>query len=120
MNYPDVVNRSELCIIDEFEIAVMNNTNVAWWTDVLSKPKMRTYVKFKIKITSEKYRESTNISRSQHSLLAQLRTGTLRLEIELGRFRNIKPDGRFCKFCNNGDTEDEFHFISKYKLHDGL
>ena len=54
-----------------------------WYNTVGNKPKLRNYVKFKQNINVEDYVIS-NISRSQRSLLAQLRMGILPLNIETG------------------------------------
>ena len=62
------------------------------------------------------------MSRKQRTLLAQLRLGILPLEIETGRFRNVKDavtgnfrklreDERICKICEMNQVENEFHFI---------
>ena len=46
------------------------------------------------------------------SFIAQLRTGTLPLHIETGRYRHVKPEKRFCFICNEKDSvEHELHFL---------
>ena len=56
-----------------------------------------------------------NSLRSQLSLIAHLRSGTLPLNIETIRFgRFHKPQDRLCKFCNA--VEDEDHFVFECKL----
>ena len=52
-----------------------------------------------------------NLTPSERSFLAQIRSGTLPLEIETGRFRNIRVEDRLCKLCDLNVTEDETHFI---------
>ena len=84
--------------------------NEKWKTDILSKPKLRTYVTFKSVLQTEEYLRN-NISRHKRSLLAQLRLGILPLEIEVGRFRNIPVENRLCKCCDNNVVENEFHFV---------
>lgn len=49
--------------------------------------------------------------RKNRSLLCKLRLGTLDLEIEKGRRRNIPREERVCKLCTSGNVEDEVHFI---------
>ena len=51
-----------------------------------------------------------NLSPAERSILAQYRTGTLSLQIELGRFSQTKLEERLCKICNNECVEDELHF----------
>ena len=52
-----------------------------------------------------------NLNRSHRSLLAQIRSGTLPLEIETGRFRGTKLEQRICKLCDDDQIESEIHFI---------
>ena len=84
--------------------------NEKWKTDILSKPKLRTYVTFKSVLQTEEYLRN-NISRHKRSLLAQLRLGIPPLEIAVGRFRNIPVENRLCKCCNNNVVEIIFHFV---------
>ena len=84
--------------------------NQKWKTDILSKPKLGTYVTFKSVLQTEEYLRN-NISRHKRSLLAQLRLGILPLEIKVGRFRNMPVENRLCKCCDNNVVENEFHFV---------
>ena len=84
--------------------------NEKWKTDILSKPKLRTYVTFNSVLQTEEYLRN-NISRHERSLLAQLRLGILPLEIEVGRFGNIPVENRLCKCCDNKVVENEFYFV---------
>ena len=52
----------------------------------------------------------TPLTRSQRSLIAKLRSGTLPLAIETGRYTQVPPNERLCHSCNNG-VEDELHFL---------
>ena len=84
--------------------------NEKWKTNILSKPKLRTYVTFKCVLHTEEYLRN-NIFKHKRSLLAQLRLGILPLEIALRRFRNIPVENRLCKCCDNNVVENEFHFV---------
>ena len=53
---------------------------------------------------------TADLNRIVKSFVARLRTGTLLLMIEVGRFRNIPVENRVCPVCNNG-IEDEIHFL---------
>ena len=44
-------------------------------------------------------------------ILAQLRGGTARLEIETGRWRGVKREERFCKNCQSGEVENVEHWL---------
>ena len=92
-----------------------------WENELTSKPKLRTYRKFKFNYNLETY---LNICMQKYnrSLLCQFRIGILPLNIETGRYKNIKdnvtgrfrklrPEERICDVCNLNETEDEFHFL---------
>ena len=92
-----------------------------WKMSMLSKPKLRTYIKFKSVFQTEPY-VKCNISKYKRSLFAQFRIGILPIELETGRFRNVKDtntgkfrkviaEERLCKICNTGLVEDEEHFL---------
>ena len=52
-----------------------------------------------------------NLSRQQRSFLAQLRSGSLPIHIETGRYIGLTVDKRICKFCTSGSVETEYHFL---------
>ena len=54
---------------------------------------------------------SMNMSKHLRSLLTQLRSGTLPLEIETGRHYGITREHRICKQCNLNVIENEQHFF---------
>jgi hypothetical protein len=45
-------------------------------------------------------------------LLTKLRSGTLKLNIELGRYNNTPRESRLCLCCNMNVVENEYHFHS--------
>ena len=51
------------------------------------------------------------LTRDQRSALAKLRSGTLRIALETGRYRQIPPSERVCKQCDLNTVEDEEHFL---------
>ena len=68
----------------------------------------------------------TMVSRS---LLAQLRCGILPLNVETGRFNNVKDvttgkwrklryDERLCTLCNLQTVENEIHFVCECVMYD--
>ena len=68
-----------------------------------------------------------NISGKGKSICSALRMGTNKLEVEQGRQRRKVLGGkkvrlgleeRTCKCCNNGEVEDEMHFVMKCKCYD--
>ena len=52
-----------------------------------------------------------NLNKGQRSLCAQLRTGTLPLAIETGRFNATPEEERLCLLCELGEIENEVHFL---------
>ena len=49
-------------------------------------------------------------NRQERSRLAKLRFGTLPLQVEIGRWQNIKFEDRVCQICHTG-VEDENHLV---------
>jgi len=84
----NVVNNLEECDINAFTNSLQTYNNSIWKRDIVKKPKIRTYIKFKEDIGSEAYLTNPRIPKYKRSLLAQLRTGTLQLVVETGRHRN--------------------------------
>ena len=83
-----------------------------WKKIVEKKSKLRTYKEIKNDFGLEKYAE-LDLTRSQCSVLAQIRCGILPIQIEVGRFTRIKLEDRLCPICKNGDIETETHFLFK-------
>ena len=40
---------------------------------------------------------------------SQYRVSNHKLQIERGRYENVSREQRFCKLCNNGEVENEYH-----------
>ncbi len=87
-----------------------------WLESVHSKPKLRTYKKFKSKLVPEDY-VLRLMSRFHRSTFAKLRCGILPLNIEVGRYRGIKVEDRICSLCKNG-VEDEIHFLFECNVYE--
>ena len=96
--------------IDLCKSSLMDTFKHKWATQSSNKPKLRSYVQFKQHYFTENY-INLNLNREQRSILAQVRCGTLPLKIETGRFVGTPKENRLCDICNNGQVEDEFHFI---------
>ena len=45
------------------------------------------------------------------NILTKLRSGTLKLNVEVGRFSDIPREMRLCVCCNMQCVENEFHFV---------
>ena len=49
--------------------------------------------------------------KQERSLLCQLLCGNLKLNVELGRYRNIPINERLCSICDSNQIEDCYHFL---------
>ena len=95
-------------------------------SSIHQKSKLRTYKLFKQNYECERY-VINYMSKSEISLLCQLRLGILLLEVEVGRFGLKNNDGqlmripleeRICKLCNMKRVEDEVHFICECPIYE--
>ncbi len=86
---------------DMFTNKLAGNLITVKWKHLLStKPKLRTYVKFKENICTEDYVKHST-SRRKRSLMPQFRIGILPLHIETGRFRDKRIIERVCLWRMN-------------------
>ena len=60
-------------------------SDLEWQDSLCTKTKLRTYLKFKAHVETENY-VSVNLKKNEHSFLAKLRSGTLPLSKEKGRY----------------------------------
>lgn len=100
--------QEETIILTEFQALLEEDYKSKWINVTQSKPKLRTYIQIKSCFESENYVKYLN-NRSERSIMAQFRSGILPLEIETGRYRNIKVEDRFCFYCKTL-IETELHF----------
>ena len=70
-------------------------------------------------MTPENY-VTSNIPRSGRSFITKLRSSTLPIRIETGRFERLKESERICKLCKDNKIENEFHFIFECQLYNNL
>ena len=102
--------------VNEASIKLHNIQKSDWVIQARSKPKLRTFIQYKLEFGLENY-VKLNLSRGERSMLAQLRCGVLPLQVETGRFNNEKLEERVCKFCSLNETEDELHFMFRCHLY---
>ena len=84
----------------------MLNYEREWQQKINNKPKLRTYIEWKSSFGVEGYIK-LNLPKQHRSILAQLRSGSLPLAIETGRYRGLKLEERICKFCPLNLVESE-------------
>ena len=106
----DVFANRCVCDIDICKSELWKIAQEDWKIFVNSKPKLRTYIKFKDKLETTDYVKDV-LSKYDRSLLAKFRCGILQLHIESGRFNQTKLEDRICKICDHNFIEDEFHFL---------
>ena len=86
-----------------------------------SKPKLRTFMKFKDFHTTPSY-ISKPLSFVQRKFLAKLRLGCLEIRIETGRYARprLPEEARICQICQNQGQakEDEVHFLFKCETYE--
>ena len=105
----DVFVNRLLCGLNNVNQRILELATVKWQDDIVSKPKLRTYIKFKDALNPVNYPMSI-INRHKRALTAQLRMRILSIKIETGRFRNMPLDERICELCRINEIEDEEHF----------
>ena len=103
--------RTEIDLISTRNL-LMNNYETKFLDSIKTKPKLRTYCKFKSSYNTEVYLQKLS-TRQKKSIFAQLRIGILPLRIETGRFINLKVEERLCLYCNKNVIEDEVHFVTE-------
>ena len=54
---------------------------------------------------------SANLPKSRRSLISRLLCGSLKLQIEVGRYSGTPREERYCELCKTGAVEDELHFL---------
>ena len=92
------------------------------WDDsknVTNGNKLRLYRCYKKDIYVENY-VTTFMPFSHRQKLAMLRCGSLPLEIEVGRRKNIALQDRKCKMCTLNTVENEIHLLLECPLYDDI
>ena len=104
-----LINNSEIPI-DQIKIGARDKLTRDWRHHCATKDKLRTYRTFKNDMCTAPHL-SCNLPKYERSLISQLRLGVLPLCIETGRFVGLNEQDRTCMLCNNGQIENEAHFL---------
>lgn len=83
------------------------------------KPKLGTYIQTEHGFVTE-CSVKANLTRTQTSLITQMRIGILPLALEVSRFKNIPQEQRLTGLCDLGEVESESHFLLQCPFYDGL
>lgn len=79
----------------------------SWVSGLDECTKLNIYKHFKIEFCMESYLDfHINVQ-----LLTKIRSGTLKLSVETGRYQNLERENRICFSCNMNVVEDEYHFV---------
>ena len=98
----------DLVLMEEI---LQTNYKASWNNNRLSMSKLITYNKIYDDIEVRFYVRCRFISRRCRSIIAQTISGTLPIEIERGRWRNLPVDQRICKQCDMNQIETLEHFM---------
>ena len=91
----------------------LRNKDVEKWTQSLNESdKLRTYRTYKCNLEREWYC-TLPLSRDHRRVLFRLRSCSLPLAVETGRYTKPKTPltDRLCKFCESSSIENETHFL---------
>ena len=114
----NIFENREICDLRCMQTLLMNIEVENWDVARHNKDKLRTYNIFKWNYGCEEY-VYTNLNRKIRSRIAQFRSGTLPLNIEVGRFRNIPVENRTCFSCLD-KVEDEFHLLCECPVYNDI
>ncbi len=98
---------------------MLSRTEKTWKNTIQFKPKLRTYVKYKIDYKTEDYIR-IRLGSIHRAILAEFRSGILPLRIETGRWKNENIEERVCLVCKENIVEDEYHSLCICKRYDDV
>lgn len=90
---------------------ILDQERVKWLKNVNEHNKLRNYKIFKTNLKLEKYLQYNTPFVEGRKYHFKLRSGTVDLEVEKGRWKGIKLDQRLCTHCSRKEIEDEKHFL---------
>ena len=93
-------------ILKSLECQFLQNAN----SEIRQQSKLHLFKNIDHSLKPAQYLSVIN-SREERSLFSNLRLGTLKLEIETGRYDKIDKGRRFCRLCDSGKIENECHFL---------
>ena len=112
MGIKNKFSEKQFCDLRFVKSKIIDIMNKQWKSEILEKPKLRTYRLFK-----NEFKTSSSVficNRVKRSLISKFRTGILPLRIETGRwYQGTNLEDRLCEVCGNGEVEDECHFLLK-------
>ena len=99
-------------ITSELKTSLLRKDQINWQSQCRTLPKLRTFIQFK-NFETDSPHIFKPLSFMQRKLMSKFRLGLLRLRLETGRYirPRMAPEDRVCLICNNGQVEDEIHFL---------
>ena len=106
-------------VVSDLKKSLIEKDQRKWQSKCQTLPKLRTFMKFK-DFSKESPHIYKPLSFKQRKEMSKLRLGLLNLRIETARSirPSVPPEQRLCLLCNNGDIEDETHFLLSCGIYD--
>ncbi len=89
-----------------------------WFIDINQMSKLETYRTLECDIKVKDYVRCKFLNYRQRSAISLARSGTLPIEVEKGRWRNIPRESRLCNNCDDNTVEDLAHICIHCTKHD--
>ena len=124
LNVSEILNDTNLPVRLALEVlkeSLSNKDNDNWNKQLAESDKLRTYKTYKNVLNSEWYC-CLPMSRDHRRILFKLRSCSLPIAIETGRYSRPKTpiNERLCKFCQSDSVESETHFLLECELYTDL
>lgn len=124
LNVSSLINDSHLPIrtaLKNLKDILSNKDAENWNKQLADSDKLRTYKTYKNILKPEWYC-SLPLPRDQRRILFRLRSCSLPLAVETGRYSKPKTpmNERICKFCQSHSVENEMHFLLECDLYTDL
>lgn len=115
LNVSEILNDSLLSVrtaLDVLKETLLSKDTANWTKQLTESEKLRTYKTYKNILNPEWYC-CLPMSRDHRRILFKLRSCSLPIAIETGRYSRPKTplNERLCKFCNSDSVESETHFL---------
>ena len=103
-------------------MAKIEKTNYTrkWQHEMEMMSKLEMYKMLNPEILVKDYVKNSVLTRKQRSVISLALSGTLPIEIEKGRWRQIPRENRICKQCDSNEVEDLIHFLVKCEKNERL
>jgi hypothetical protein len=100
-----------------FKNELSTSDQIAWYNDLFNDKncingnKLRLYRTHKTRLNPETYVTNPHVTRYERSVMSKLRSGSLPLAVETGRYTKKPLCDRICTLCSSHNIENEIHFV---------